>query len=153
MLLVVHHGSVWFFQKSVVVKKICGCFWDDRSVFVFFLLSVVRFGKLFFFFGCLEFQCRKRHHMIHTACRCWLVASNSRMDQSSQELPSSSHWVTRLLLSVGVSSIVLSLFDLQDHEQEQEEHWFLFVVVLQYIYIHTYIHIDFFKLEEGQRSI
>jgi hypothetical protein len=29
----------------------------------------------------------------------------------------------------------------------------LFVVVLQYIYIHTYIHIDFFKLEEGQRSI
>jgi hypothetical protein len=64
---------------------------------------------------------------------------------------SSSHSVTRLLLSVGVSSIVLSLFDLQDQEQEQEqeEHWFLFVVVLQY----TYIHIDFFKLEEGQRSI
>jgi hypothetical protein len=61
--------------------------------------------------------------------------------------------VTRLLLSVGVSSIVLSLFDLQDQEQEQAEHWFLFVVVLQYIYIHTDIHIHFFKLEEGQRSI
>ncbi len=61
--------------------------------------------------------------------------------------------MTRLLLSVGVSSIVLSLFDLQDQEQEQAEHWFLFVVVLQYIYIHTDIHIHFFKLEEGQRSI
>lgn len=61
--------------------------------------------------------------------------------------------MTRLLLSVGVSSIVLSLFDLQDQQQEQEEHWFLFVVVLQYTYIHTYIHIHFFKLEEGQRSI
>lgn len=61
--------------------------------------------------------------------------------------------MTRLLLSVGVSSIVWSLFDLQDQEQEQEEHWFLFVVVLQYIYIHTDIHIHFFKLEEGQRSI
>jgi len=47
--------------------------------------------------------------------------------------------VTRLLLSVGVSSIVLSLFDLQDQEQEQEEHWFLFVAVLQYIYIHAFI--------------
>ncbi len=46
--------------------------------------------------------------------------------------------MTRLLLSVGVSSIVLSLFDLQDQQQEQEEHWFLFVVVLQYTYIHTY---------------
>lgn len=46
--------------------------------------------------------------------------------------------MTRLLLSVGVSSIVWSLFDLQDQEQEQEEHWFLFVVVLQYTYIHTY---------------
>jgi hypothetical protein len=40
MLLVVHHGSVCFFQKSVVVK-ICGCFWDDRSVFVFLFFFAV----------------------------------------------------------------------------------------------------------------